>query len=170
MPNITQKASTGNGVFIQWGAEHRDKDGNLICRPCAVPPPPPPTCPSPRCILRFFRDTVFSALLASYHARRVYYAEAMRYMPEAVDGHFQIRRAGINHETGQRYDYRPEVYPTLGEARVAALEIFDKVLERYRTGEPSPQTIWQAIHAIIKIKCPVCRRYNRDPFLFGRLR
>jgi len=33
------------------------------------------------------------------------------------------------------------------------------ILERYRTGEPSPKTIWQAIHANIKLKCPVCRKY-----------
>ena len=45
----------------------------------------------------------------------------------------------------------------------------DKViLERYRTGEPSPQTIWQAIHANIKIACPVCRKYNKDTLLFRR--
>ena len=43
-----------------------------------------------------------------------------------------------------------------------------KILERYRTGEPSPETIWQAIHANIKLKCPVCRKYNVDPFLGGR--
>jgi len=42
-----------------------------------------------------------------------------------------------------------------------------KILERYRTGEPSPETIWQAIHAIIKLKCPVCRKYNRDPLKGG---
>jgi len=41
-----------------------------------------------------------------------------------------------------------------------------KILERYRTGDPSPKTIWQAIHANIKLKCPVCRKYNVDPFLF----
>lgn len=41
-----------------------------------------------------------------------------------------------------------------------------KILERYRIGEPSPQTIWQAIHANIKLKCPICRKYNVDPFLF----
>ncbi len=40
------------------------------------------------------------------------------------------------------------------------------ILERYRTGEPSPQTIWQAIHANIKITCPVCRKHNVDPLLF----
>jgi len=39
------------------------------------------------------------------------------------------------------------------------------ILERYRTGEPSPLTIWQAIHANLKLKCPVCRKYNVDPLL-----
>lgn len=43
-----------------------------------------------------------------------------------------------------------------------------KILERYRTGEPSPENIWQAIHALIKLKCPICRKYNVDPFLFRR--
>ena len=43
-----------------------------------------------------------------------------------------------------------------------------KILERYRTGEPSPQNIWQAIHANTKLKCPVCRKYNVDPLLFRR--
>ena len=42
----------------------------------------------------------------------------------------------------------------------------DKViLERYRTGEPTPLTIWQALHANIKLTCPVCRKYNVDPLL-----
>ena len=40
-----------------------------------------------------------------------------------------------------------------------------EILERYRTGEPSPETIWQAIHANLKLKCFVCRRYNIDPLL-----
>ena len=39
------------------------------------------------------------------------------------------------------------------------------ILERYRTGEPSPQTLWQAIHANTKLTCPICRKYNVDPFL-----
>jgi hypothetical protein len=43
-----------------------------------------------------------------------------------------------------------------------------KILERYRTGEPSPRTIWQAVHANIKLTCPVCRKYNVDPFLGKR--
>jgi len=44
----------------------------------------------------------------------------------------------------------------------------EKILERYRTGEPSPQTIWQAIHANIKLTCPLCRKYNKDLLLFRR--
>jgi len=42
-----------------------------------------------------------------------------------------------------------------------------KILERYRTGEPAPNNLWQAIHANIKLKCPICRRYDVDPLLFG---
>lgn len=42
------------------------------------------------------------------------------------------------------------------------------ILERYRTGEPFPQNIWQAIHANIKLKCPICRKYDVDPLLFRR--
>lgn len=42
------------------------------------------------------------------------------------------------------------------------------ILERYRMGEPSPATIWEAIHANIKLACPICRRCNADPFLFRR--
>ncbi len=40
-----------------------------------------------------------------------------------------------------------------------------EILERYRTGEPSPQSIWQAVHANIKLTCPICRKYNVDPLL-----
>jgi len=94
--------------------------GQLIARSVSIQPPPPPQCVSPRCLLKFVLDTLFCALLSSYHARRVAYAEGNRHK---------------------------------------------KILERYRTGEPSPENIWQAIHAIIKLKCPVCRKYNVDPLL-----
>lgn len=43
-----------------------------------------------------------------------------------------------------------------------------KILERYRTGEPAPKNLWQAIHANTKLACPICRKYNVDPLLFGR--
>lgn len=42
------------------------------------------------------------------------------------------------------------------------------ILERYRTGEPAPKNLWQAIHANIKLTCPVCRKYDIDPLLFRR--
>ena len=41
------------------------------------------------------------------------------------------------------------------------------ILERYRTGEPAPKTLWQAIHANLKLTCPICRKYNVDPLLFS---
>lgn len=42
-----------------------------------------------------------------------------------------------------------------------------EILEKYRTGQPSPETIWQAIHANLKLACPLCRHYDVDPLLFG---
>jgi len=42
------------------------------------------------------------------------------------------------------------------------------ILERYRTGEPSPKTLWQAIHANLKLACSICRRYDVDPLLGGK--
>jgi len=97
--------------------------GQLIARSVSIQPPPPPQCVSPRCLFKFVLDTLFCALLSSYHARRMAYAEKNRH---------------------------------------------NKILERYRTGEPSPKNIWQAIHANIKLKCPICRKYNIDPFLGGK--
>lgn len=97
--------------------------GELISRAVDVQPPNPPACLSLSCLYAYFRDCLFCTLLASYHRRRVTYAEGNRHK---------------------------------------------KILERYRTGEPSPKTIWQAIHANIKLKCPVCRKFDLDPLLFRR--
>jgi len=33
-----------------------------------------------------------------------------------------------------------------------------KILERYRTGEHAPTTLWGAVIANIKLTCPICRR------------
>jgi hypothetical protein len=99
------------------------KLGRLIAKTYSVQPPNPPQCLAPRCLWKFFRDTLFCALLSNYHTRRVAYAETNRHK---------------------------------------------KILERYRSGEPSPSTIWAAIHANLKLKCPICRKYNVDPFLFRR--
>lgn len=111
------------GFKMTYYAEHRDGEGNLISVACDIQPPNPPQCLSFKCLARFMYDSLFVALLASYHRRRVYYAEHNRQK---------------------------------------------KILERYRTGEPSPENLWQAIHANIKLKCPVCRKYNVDPLLFKR--
>ena len=97
--------------------------GRLIVKTYSVQPPKPPQCVRPSCLFKFVMDTLFCALLSSYHTRRVHYAT-------------------INRNK--------------------------KILERYRTGEPSPKNIWQAIHANIKLTCPVCRKYNVDPLLFRR--
>jgi len=81
--------------------------GRLIVKTFSVQPPKPLQCLAFRCLYRFFVDTLFCALLSSYHRRRVTYA-------------------GKNRK--------------------------GKILERYRTGQPSPKTIWQAIYAITKLK------------------
>jgi hypothetical protein len=115
-------SGTGTRIKIYWGAVHRDGKGNLISKAVDIQPPDLPRCFSFRCMFRFMRESLFVALLASYHRRRVAYAEANRHKV---------------------------------------------ILERYRNGEPAPKNIWQAIHANIKLSCPVCRKYNVDPFLFG---
>ena len=151
---------TNRGLRVEWGMEHRDgicelcnipmvtreveidseyygkvskrKVNRVVCPKClgmkgrlivknvSIKPPSPPSCLSLKCLIKYFKDSLFFVLLSNYHTRRVLYAEAHR-----------------------------------GE----------KILERYRIGQPSPQTIWQAIHANIKLKCPICRKYNVDPFL-----
>jgi len=112
---------TRGQVRVYYKAEHRDPHGNLISRCADIQAPDPPTCLKLDCLFRYFRECLYAALLTSYHARRVAYAERNKNK---------------------------------------------KILERYRTGELSPKNIWQAIHANIKLRCPVCRKYNVDPFLF----
>lgn len=121
MVRYNEGSETAGGIRLSWGAEHRDKDGNLISRQASIKEPTAPTCLRPDCLLRYMLDAFFYSLLANYHARRVAYAEANRHK---------------------------------------------EILERYRTGEPSPKNIWQAIHANVKLTCPICRKYNVDPFSF----
>jgi hypothetical protein len=117
----SRASNTKNGVTISWGAEHRKADGELISRQTNIAPPVAPQCLTFRCLWAYMKAAWLYALVASYHARRVAYAESNR----------------------------------------------NKViLERYRTGEPSPKTMWQALHANIKLRCPLCRKYNVDPLLF----
>ena len=87
-------------------AEHRDGAGNLIARSVSIQAPSPPQCVKPKCIWRFFLDTVFCMLLSNYHYKRVKYAENNRHK---------------------------------------------KILEKYRTGEDSPENIRQAMLTIVKL-------------------
>ena len=148
-------SETSGGLALYWGATHRTgycevcgtrliqdpnpeekrvrqnfcpacdsyQKGVLISRQAMIPVPEAPTCLTPKCLTKYFLDSLRYVLIANYHARRVAYAEANRH---------------------------------------------NKILERYRTGEPSPETIWQAIHANWKLACPVCRKYNVDPLLFKK--
>lgn len=107
----------------KWGADWRDKEGNLIVRQGDIPPPVIPTCIKLSCVWKYFIESLTYAAIGLYETRRVEYA---------------TRNRG------------------------------KKILERYRTGEPRPKTLWEAIHANIKLTCPLCRKYNVDPFLFRR--
>ena len=115
-------SSRTEGLKITWGAQHRDSDGRLIVRQVSIDPPNAPECLRMPCLLKYLKDALFYALLATYHTRRVTYAGNNRH---------------------------------------------NKILDRYRTGDFSPKTIWQAIHANIKLACPICRKYNVDPLLGG---
>uniref|UniRef100_A0A6H1ZPW6 Uncharacterized protein n=1 Tax=viral metagenome TaxID=1070528 RepID=A0A6H1ZPW6_9ZZZZ len=117
---VNEDSSVNSGLQVMWGAEHRDKDGNLICRMASVNPPEPPKCSRPSCLAKYVWASMVYAMVSIYHTKRVAYAEANR-----------------------------------GK----------EILERYRTGEPSPTTMWGAIHANLKLQCPLCRRYNVDPLL-----
>jgi hypothetical protein len=186
-----KKMSNRGKVKVKFNSHHKLGDGRLISTNAQVIYPDKPRLNSPdapdciKCIpkfmlllyIAFFRfcfeyltsymyQMIFSILLSAYHSRRVAYSESMRYVPDEVHGVYRIRRAGLIPGTNELYPYKPEVYGTIQEAQKACDKIFDKVLERYRTGQPSPKNIWQAIHANIKLRCPVCRKYNVDPLLF----
>ncbi len=117
---MLQKAEVNKGIRVEWTAEHRGKDGELISRQVSIHPPRGSTCRTLACLWRYLKDAMLYTLVSNYHARRVAFAEANR------------------HEV---------------------------ILERYRTGEPSPNTLWAAFHANIKLTCPVCRKSDSDPFL-----
>jgi ribosomal protein S27AE len=53
--------------------------GRLIARSVSIQPPPPPSCTTPSCLWQFFKDSLYSSLLSTYHMRRVVYAEKRRH-------------------------------------------------------------------------------------------
>ena len=60
-------------------AEHRDGTGNLISRSVSIQAPSSPQCTKPKCLWRFFGQTVLCSLLSTYHRKRVQYAEGNRH-------------------------------------------------------------------------------------------
>jgi hypothetical protein len=68
---------SGQGVTY-WGAEHKDGQGNLICKQSIVIPPDPIKCPSISCFKKFFITNLKYVLTLLYHEYRCTYAEAMR--------------------------------------------------------------------------------------------
>jgi hypothetical protein len=118
---VKQLYMDGNRQRVRMICPSCGGQGKLIARVYSITAPPPPKCLSVRCLAKFIYDCLYSAFLASYHRRRVYFAESHRH---------------------------------------------DTILERYRTGSPSPANLWQSIHANIKLTCPICRKYNVDPLLF----
>ena len=86
---------TSSGITVRWGAEHK-RNGRLISRQTSIEPPQPRQSLTLSCLGRYLLDSLKFTLIASYHERRVAYAEA----------------------NGDK-----------------------DILERYRTGEPSPETI-----------------------------
>ena len=157
-----------SGLKIIVNGEQRTGDGKLVTRLFSIQAPEPPACISLKCLARFVYDSIFLVYLASYHRRRVEYCQTKKYAVDQVRDHaFLIRRSGFKPDGKTLYSYESKTYVTKIEAQKACDKIADTVLERYRTGEPSPKNLWQAIHANMKIVCPVCRKYNVDPLLFG---
>ena len=166
--NARKVTKQQSGLKIVINGEQRLGDGRLVTRLYSIQPPEPPACLSLRCILKFVYESLYLIYLASYHRRRVMYCQIKKYQVDQVGTHaFMIRRAGFKPDGETLYPYNPKPYETKIEAQKACDLIADTVLERYRTGEPSPKNLWQAFHANLKIACPVCRKYNVDPLLFG---
>jgi hypothetical protein len=72
-----------NGVTVDWGIDHADKDGNLICRDVMIHPPTL-TCNTFGCMARYWWSVQKYLLTMRYHAARVAYCEKHRTkaMPE----------------------------------------------------------------------------------------
>ncbi len=56
----TRLAGTSSGLGIEWGAEHRDGDGNLISRQAVIPVPAVPKCITPKCLWKYVFDRELS--------------------------------------------------------------------------------------------------------------
>ena len=65
-------------ITVTIGADHKDKDGNLIARSVAIQAPDPPKCTRFKCLWKFFLDTLLCGAISKYHRERVVYAEKNR--------------------------------------------------------------------------------------------
>ena len=52
--------------------------GTLVSRSVAIHAPPPPECVRIPCLIKFFHDVLYCALLSKYHQKRMEYAEKNR--------------------------------------------------------------------------------------------
>jgi hypothetical protein len=140
--------------------EHRSGQmDTLVTNIISIRPPDPPSCISFGCLAKFVRDSLFSALLASYHSRRVAYVESKYYTADLVGERWKIRRAGfMEPKTETKYPYKTQDYDSFEAAIAETSRILNKVLKRYRTGSPAPTSIIGAIVANLKLSCPVCRQ------------
>lgn len=75
----SRASETGGGIQIDWGAVHKNKDGEIISRQASIETPKAPTCLRPSCLWRYLLDSIRYVLIANYHAKRVAYAEAKRH-------------------------------------------------------------------------------------------
>ncbi len=136
-----------SGIVVSWGATHRDG----ICIKCQIP-------------FEEFETGEFNDLGVT----------TVRKCPKCggKTGNLIVRFAGIAPpplpdcvKLSCLWSYLIEsltfaLIVSYHRRRVAYAEAnrYRKILERYRTGEPSPETLWQALHANIKLTCPLCRR------------
>jgi len=75
---MVESQVVGGQTVTYWGADHRDGQGNLICRQSIVIPPEPIKCPNLSCFKKFFVSNLKYVLTLLYHEYRCEYAEKMR--------------------------------------------------------------------------------------------
>lgn len=152
----TRMSETKGGIAIEWGAEHRTG----YCCDCGTLLSQDPMIPEEEKIRRNFCtqcDNYRKGVLISRQASIPMPAAPTCLLPHCLIKYFW---SALFYILVANYHARRVAYAEANRNKV--------ILERYRTGEPSPQNIWQAIHANMKLGCPVCRKYNVDPLLFRR--
>lgn len=153
---VSERSETTGGLGIEWGATHR----NGLCEKCHVPFEEYDTGKTDD----LGAITVKKCPLCGGNTGELISRQVSIEPPAAptclrLSCLLRYLRDAIFFALLANYEERRITYAEANRRKL--------ILERYRTGEPLPNTIWQAIHANIKLACPVCRRYNVDP-LRGR--